>query len=162
VNRFRPLLRLDKTPIRLPVRPAYRQAGYFLKQSPICAIRVMAPTLLALSLASVSHAQGTMDFSGAQTLMGTFQKFAAFLRRADESTLGRAVVEAVILLTASRGNASHALRDAATAYKVDADAIAAKVKQEFSAREKAKRATIPAPKVPVKAQPKTAKKAAAA
>ena len=78
MNRFRPLLRLDKTPIRLPVRPAYRQAGYFLKQSLICAIRVMAPTLLALSLANVVHAQGTMDFSGAQTLMGTFQTFAIY------------------------------------------------------------------------------------
>ena len=78
MNRFRPLLRLDKTPIRLPVRPAYRQAGYFLKQSLICTIRVMAPTLLALSLAGVAHAQGTMDFSGAQTLMGTFQTFAIY------------------------------------------------------------------------------------
>jgi len=32
----------------------------------------MAPTLVALTFASVAHAQGTMDFSGAQTLMGTF------------------------------------------------------------------------------------------
>ena len=78
MNRFRPLLRLDKTPFRLPVRPAYRQAGYFLKQSLICAIRAMAPTLLALSVANVVHAQGTMDFSGAQTLMGTFKTFAIY------------------------------------------------------------------------------------
>jgi ParB family chromosome partitioning protein len=88
--------------------------------------------------------------------------FTAFLRRADEGTLGRAVVEAVILLTASRGNAYQVLRDAATAYKVDTDAIAAKVKQEFAAKEKAKTATKPAPKAPVKAQPKTAKKSVAA
>jgi len=90
--------------------------------------------------------------------------FAAFLlRRADESTLGRAVVEAVILLAASRGNAAQVLRDAATAYKVDTDAIAAKVKQEFAAaKEKAKAATKPAPKVLLKAQPKTGKKVAAA
>jgi len=32
----------------------------------------MGPTLIALSFAGVAHAQGTMDFSGAQTLMGTF------------------------------------------------------------------------------------------
>ena len=38
-------------------------------------IRVMAPTLIALSFAGVAHAQGTMDFSGAQTLMGTFKNF---------------------------------------------------------------------------------------
>jgi hypothetical protein len=36
------------------------------------AFRVMAPTLVALTFASAAHAQGTMDFSGAQTLMGTF------------------------------------------------------------------------------------------
>jgi hypothetical protein len=34
---------------------------------------MMAPALLALSFARVAHAQGTMDFSGAQTLMGTFK-----------------------------------------------------------------------------------------
>ena len=54
--------------------------------------------------------------------------FAAFLRRADESTLGRAVVEAGVLLTASRGNASHVLRDAAEFYKVDVAAITTQVK----------------------------------
>jgi hypothetical protein len=37
---------------------------------------VIGPTLVALSLAgvaNVAHAQGTMDFSGAQTLMSTFK-----------------------------------------------------------------------------------------
>jgi hypothetical protein len=78
VNRFRRLLRLDKTPIRPPVRPAHRQAEYSLKQTLIYAIRVMAPTLLALSLSSAVHAQGTMDFSGATTLMSTFKTFAIY------------------------------------------------------------------------------------
>ena len=41
-------------------------------------IRVMAPTLITLSFATVAHAQGTMDFSGAQTLMGTFKTFAMY------------------------------------------------------------------------------------
>jgi len=41
-------------------------------------LRITAPTLVALSLASVAHAQGTMDFSGAQTLMGTFKTFAIY------------------------------------------------------------------------------------
>jgi len=88
--------------------------------------------------------------------------FTAFLRRTDEGTLGRAVVEAVILHTASRGNVAQALRDAATTYKVDTDAIAAKVKQEFAAKEKAKTFKKAAPKPTAKAQPKTAKKAVAA
>jgi hypothetical protein len=78
VNRFRHLLRLDKTPIRLTVRPANRRAEHSLKQTLFHAIRVMAPTLLALSFAGVAHAQGTMDFSGAQTLMGTFKTFAIY------------------------------------------------------------------------------------
>jgi hypothetical protein len=38
----------------------------------------MAPTLFALSIAGVSHAQGTMDFSGATTLMSTFKTFAIY------------------------------------------------------------------------------------
>ena len=42
------------------------------------AFRVLAPTLFALAFAGVAHAQGTMDFSGAQTLMGTFKTFAIY------------------------------------------------------------------------------------
>ena len=35
--------------------------------------RTIAPAVIALSFATIAHAQGTMDFSGAQTLMGTFK-----------------------------------------------------------------------------------------
>lgn len=45
------------------------------------AAHVMGPTLVALSLAgaaNVAHAQGTMDFSGASTLMATFKTFAIY------------------------------------------------------------------------------------
>jgi ParB family chromosome partitioning protein len=87
--------------------------------------------------------------------------FTAFLRRTDESTLGRAVVEAVVLLTALRGNAAHVLREAAEVYKVDVAAITATVKEEFAAKEKAKTAKKAAPKQPAKAPAKTAKRAAA-
>jgi ParB family chromosome partitioning protein len=41
---------------------------------------------------------------------------------------------------------------AALAYKVDTDAIALKVKQEFSAKEKARKAPQAAPKIPIKAK----------
>jgi hypothetical protein len=51
---------------------AKRKASTFSKQSISHAARVMAPTLFALAFASAAHAQGTMDFSGATTLMGTF------------------------------------------------------------------------------------------
>lgn len=46
-----------------------------------------------------------------------------FLRRADEGTLSRLTVEATILLAASRHNGASALKDAATLYKVDIEAI---------------------------------------
>ncbi len=46
------------------------------------AAHVMGPTLVALAFAGVSsgiaHAQGTMDFSGAATLMATFKTFAIY------------------------------------------------------------------------------------
>ena len=59
-------------------RPTNRKATPFSKQSLAHAVRVLAPTLFALTFASVAHAQGTMDFSGAQTLMGTFKTFAIY------------------------------------------------------------------------------------
>jgi len=57
---------------RRPNRLANRKASPFSKQSIAHAARVLAPALFALAISSVAHAQGTMDFSGAQTLMGTF------------------------------------------------------------------------------------------
>jgi ParB family chromosome partitioning protein len=53
------------------------------------------------------------------------------------------MVETSILIAASRGNPTAVLRDAATAYKVDTEAIAAKIKQEFAAKAKAKKAVQP-------------------
>jgi ParB family chromosome partitioning protein len=71
---------------------------------------------------------------------GLAKTFAAFLRRADEGTLSRLLVETAILLAASRTNVATVLRDAASTYKVDTDAITAKVRQEFAAKEKGKKA----------------------
>ena len=70
---------------------------------------------------------------------GIGKTLTAFVRRADEGTLSRLMVEASILLSSSRGNPTAILKDAATAYKVDTDAIAAKVRQEFTAKQKAKK-----------------------
>ncbi len=77
--------------------------------------------------------------------------FAAFLRRAEESVLGRLMVELTIVLAAARSNAPTVLKDAAAVYKVDPDAIALKVKQEFTAKEKARAEKQPPAKtVPAK------------
>jgi hypothetical protein len=42
------------------------------------ATHVLTPTLVAFTFAGVAQAQGTVDFSGAQTLMGTFKTFAMY------------------------------------------------------------------------------------
>ena len=52
--------------------------------------------------------------------------FAAFLRRADEGTLSRLLVEVSVVLASGRSNGSSALRDAAMTYKVDTDAYRSK------------------------------------
>jgi ParB family chromosome partitioning protein len=70
---------------------------------------------------------------------GISKTLIAFVRRADEGTLSRLLVESSILLAASRGNPTTILKEAACAYKVDTDAIAAKVRQEFATKEKAKK-----------------------
>jgi len=40
--------------------------------------RRLAPALVVLAFSSVAHAQGTIDFSGAQTFMTTVKTFAMF------------------------------------------------------------------------------------
>lgn len=77
--------------------------------------------------------------------------FASYLRRADEGLLSRLLVETIILLVSSRANADTVLRDAAATYKVDTDAITLKVKEEFAAKEKGRKATPPSAKATKKA-----------
>ena len=67
------------------------------------------------------------------------QLLTAFVRKADESDIGRLIVETVILLSArTQPDGGKVLRAEAQTYKVDTDAIALKVKQEFAAKEKAR------------------------
>jgi ParB family transcriptional regulator, chromosome partitioning protein len=82
---------------------------------------------------------------------GVTKTLIAYLRRSDEGTLSRMLVEAAILLAASRHNGTNVLRDAATMYKVDTEAIASKVKQEFAAKAKAKKTQQPTVKAAKKA-----------
>ncbi len=83
---------------------------------------------------------------------------SAYIRKADEGELGRLLVEMVILHTArTQPDGGKVLKEAAEHYKVDTDAIALKVKQEFAARTKAQAAMKNA-----KAQSKSTKKTAAA
>jgi len=87
---------------------------------------------------------------------------ASFLRKADESTLGRVLVAITVLQTAHSSNESaKALREAAEFYKVDVAAITSKVKTEFAAKEKTQSARKAEGKTKPN-QPHAAKKAKAA
>ncbi len=86
MQRFYPILRSNSASVRLPfrlghpipVRTHRARVTAALWYRTKLTVRTLIPALFALSLASVAHAQGTMDFSGAQTLMGTFKTFAMY------------------------------------------------------------------------------------
>jgi hypothetical protein len=82
VNRLGRLRLLDKTSIRLLNQPDIRLRKLPSKDRFLRAAHVMGPALTALlfigTSSGIAHAQGTMDFSGAQTLMGTFKTFAIY------------------------------------------------------------------------------------
>jgi ParB family transcriptional regulator, chromosome partitioning protein len=60
----------------------------------------------------------------------------AFVRKADEGTIGKLIVESVIMLSArTHADSGKALRIAAQVYGVDTDAVALKVEQEFGAKK---------------------------
>jgi hypothetical protein len=68
-------LRSELTPKPLPTSTRQRLSRVrWLNGLP----RAAMPTLFFLTISAVAHAQGTMDFSGAQTLMGTFKTFAVY------------------------------------------------------------------------------------
>jgi len=66
---------------RHATRLSKRLAQLSLQRNLFRATRAMGPTLVALAfagVANIAHAQGTMDFSGATTLMTTFKTFAIY------------------------------------------------------------------------------------
>ena len=80
--RIRRAFRLRKRPNRSSNLSTERWVKPLSKQTLHHALHMMAPTIAALLFAGigsgVAHAQGTMDFSGAQTLMTTFKTFAIY------------------------------------------------------------------------------------
>ena len=81
---------------------------------------------------------------------------SAYVRKAEESELGRLLMEMVILHSArTQPDGGKVLKEAAEHYKVDTDAITLKVKQEFAAKEKARIATKSNLKPPTKAAKKS-------
>lgn len=86
MDQILPVLRSDKPSVRLPFRighPSTKvisigKSNATRKEIVHRAVRVFAPALVALSFVTAAHAQGTMDFSGATTLMATFKTFAIY------------------------------------------------------------------------------------
>ena len=79
-----------------------------------------------------------------------------YIRKSDEGELGRLLMEMVILHAArTQQDGGRVLKEAAEHYKVDTDAIALKVKQEFTAKEKARIANKSNPKKSTKAAKKS-------
>jgi hypothetical protein len=71
-------LRSSIIPLHKTTRLARRLAQPLSKHNLRRAAHTLWPSILALSFAGVAHAQGTMDFSGATTLMTTFKTFAIY------------------------------------------------------------------------------------
>lgn len=69
-----------RSPSTLPPIEFHHRNSFLLRSARRAArhVRMALPVLLPLILSTVAHAQGTMDFSGAQTLMGTFKTFAMY------------------------------------------------------------------------------------
>lgn len=81
MNQIRRLRRLDKAPFRQSIPLRKKLTNLISKQKLLRVAHLMGPALAALAFAgaaNVAQAQGTMDFSGAQTLMGTFKTFAIY------------------------------------------------------------------------------------
>ena len=55
-----------------------KRERFISKPNPYQPARMFAPYLFAMVFATAAQAQGTMDFSGAQTLMQTFKTFATY------------------------------------------------------------------------------------
>ena len=49
-----------------------------MKQQAVLVARTAAPMMLAFAVSSVAHAQGSIDMSGATTVMNTFKTFALY------------------------------------------------------------------------------------
>ena len=49
-----------------------------VKDKAALAARTAAPMAFALAMSSIAHAQGTVDFSGATTVMNSFKTFAEY------------------------------------------------------------------------------------
>jgi ParB family chromosome partitioning protein len=114
-----------------------------MKRDLLFIVEQMLPLLDDKRLEMVARNRGIKAKEG----QSAAKLLTVFVRKAEESDIGKLIVETVILLSArTQTDGGKVLRAAAQAYKVDTVAIALKVKQEFAAKEKARKAPQAAPK----------------
>ncbi len=125
-----------------------------MKRDLLFVVERLAPMLDERRLAMVRSQHG---IGKAKSPTDTPAKLlTAFFRKSEESILGHLLVEMVILHSAQSANDTcRMLKESAEFYKVDVDAITAKVKQEFAAKDRAKTTKQAMPKPPAKAVKKT-------
>ena len=134
---------VDAVPVRL------------MKRDLLFIVEHLAAMLDERRLAIVLHQHGICK-AKATAADAPAKLLAAYIRKADESTLGHLLVEIVILhSTHSPTDSGKVLKEAAELYKVDVNAITAKVKQEFTAKDKAKAVKKAALQPPAKAVKRT-------
>jgi ParB family transcriptional regulator, chromosome partitioning protein len=138
----------NTTGIRILAAIAAAVPARLMKRDLLFVVEQLASLLDENRLAIVARQHGIKKANDSDSIG---KLFTAYLRRAEESVLGGLLVEVTILHVAMRQNAAQVLRDAATAYKVDVDAIGIKVKQEFAAKENTHVAKKTIAKVPSKA-----------
>ena len=130
-----------------------------MKRDLLFVVERLAPILDENRLAIVLRHHGIGKAKGSTETQARL--LAAFIRKADESVLRRLLVVIAVPHSAhSVSDSGKALKEAADLYRVDVNAVTAKVKKEFAAKVKAKAAkkVLDTPKPPAN----TIKKAAAA
>jgi hypothetical protein len=86
VTRPYPIVRSEERSVRFPfdlmsrqrVRPVHMVGRVIVTERILRSARIVFPSLLAITLTTAAHAQGSIDMSGATTLMTTFKTFAMY------------------------------------------------------------------------------------
>jgi len=136
---------LDAIIAAVPVR--------LMKRDLLFIVERMAPMLDERRLEVLARNRGIKKAKDTNSIL---KLLSVHIRKADEGELGRLLMEMVILHSArTQPNGGKVLKEAAEHYKVDPDAIALKVKHEFTAKEKMKTAKKAEFKPPTKAAKKS-------
>lgn len=119
-----------------------------MKRDLLFVVERLAPMLDERRLEVVARNHGIKKAKDSDSIP---KLLSAYIRKAEEGELERLLVEMVILHSArTQPDGGKVLKEAVDYYKVDTDANALKVKQEFAAKAKAHAAKKMSPKARLK------------